>query len=86
MYSWQVVRALEDDGSLSDLNQGLKPGHSSIYNGSSSEFDNQSYSSVMRKFRQVALGSQEYGSEYSGGARNTNGFYAANPSTSSSEY
>ncbi|XVF17878.1 hypothetical protein REPUB_Repub10bG0162600 [Reevesia pubescens] len=51
----QIVRALEGDSSLDDLNEGVKPGQSSIYT-----------SSDMNKFRQIALSSEEFGvsSEY----------------------
>ncbi|CAN0901573.1 Proline-rich receptor-like protein kinase PERK1 [Linum grandiflorum] len=83
----QVVRALEGDVSLVDLNEGIKPGHSRMYGGSygeSSDYDTSQYNDDMKKFRKVALGSQEYGagSEYSGPATSDYGLY---PSGSSSE-
>ncbi|CAA7053024.1 unnamed protein product [Microthlaspi erraticum] len=82
----QIVRALEGDASLDDLNEGGKPGNSSFLGRgtSSSDYDSSSYSSDMRKFRKVALDSQDYGasseygntSEYGqdpvGGANNNN--------------
>ncbi|KAL8206195.1 hypothetical protein R6Q57_009746 [Mikania cordata] len=77
----QVVRALEGDMSLSDLDDGIKPGHSSVYTGSS-DYDTAQYNEDMIKFRKMALGTQEYGSsEYS---RPTSE-YGLNPSGSSNE-
>lgn len=80
----QVVRALEDDVALSDLNKGIKPGHSNFYGGSfaSSDYDNTNYSADIKRFRRVALESQECGSEYSGATSD----FGVNPSASSSEY
>ncbi|CAN1331123.1 Proline-rich receptor-like protein kinase PERK1 [Linum perenne] len=74
----QVVRALEGDVSLADLNEGIKPGHSSDY-------DTNQYNEDMKKFRKMALGSQEYGggSEYSTGPPTSD--YGMYPSGSSSE-
>ncbi|XP_022751380.1 proline-rich receptor-like protein kinase PERK4 [Durio zibethinus] len=63
----QIVRALEGDSSLDDLNEGVKPGQSSIYSsGMSTGYSNSSYKADMEKFRQLALSSQEMGgsSEY----------------------
>lgn len=77
----QVVRALEGDVSLSDLDEGIKPGHSSVYNGSS-DYDTAQYNVDMAKFRKMALETQEYtSSEYS---RPTSE-YGLNPSESSTE-
>lgn len=58
-YAKQIVRALEGDVSLDDLNEGTKPGQSSVFSSSnaSSDYD---YNSDMKKFRQVALSSQEF--------------------------
>nr|CAD1818270.1 unnamed protein product [Ananas comosus var. bracteatus] len=75
----QVVRSLEGDISLEDLNEGVKPGQSSFF-GSSSDFDSSSYSSNMRQFRRIALGSGEFSNEYSGPTSE----YGLNPSESSS--
>ncbi|KAL4572213.1 hypothetical protein LXL04_018983 [Taraxacum kok-saghyz] len=80
----QVVRALEGDVSLSDLDEGIRPGHSSVYNGSS-DYDTAQYNEDMIKFRKMALGTQEYNasSEYS---RPTSEYgLNLNPSGSSSE-
>ncbi|XP_027068184.2 proline-rich receptor-like protein kinase PERK15 [Coffea arabica] len=64
----QVVRALEGDVSLSDLNEGIRPGHSTVYSSyGSSDYDTAQYNEDMKKFRKMALQSKEYGSsEYSG--------------------
>ncbi|KAK1417320.1 hypothetical protein QVD17_26447 [Tagetes erecta] len=63
----QVVRALEGDVSLSDLNEGIRPGYSSAYGShGSSDYDAGPYNEDMAKFRKMSLGTQEYGSsEYS---------------------
>ncbi|KAG2294473.1 hypothetical protein Bca52824_041142 [Brassica carinata] len=55
----QIVRALEGDASLEDLNE-VKPGQS-LGRGSSSDYDSSTYSADMRKFRKVAMDSHEYG-------------------------
>ncbi|XP_022775299.1 proline-rich receptor-like protein kinase PERK4 [Durio zibethinus] len=63
----QIVRALEGDSSLDDLNEGVKPGQSTIYaSGTSSDYSNSSYQADMKRFRQIALSSQDFGasSEY----------------------
>lgn len=64
----QIVRALEGDSSLEDLNEGVKPGQSSIFNSTTtSEYSQSSYNADMKKFRQMALGSQEFpSSEFAG--------------------
>ncbi|KAL6006234.1 Proline-rich receptor-like protein kinase perk1 [Asimina triloba] len=80
----QVVRALEGDVSMESLNEGVTPGHSTLYGSyGSSDYDTGMYREDMKKFRKMALGSQEYGSsEYSGRATSE---YGLNPSASSSE-
>ncbi|KAK4370230.1 hypothetical protein RND71_009705 [Anisodus tanguticus] len=80
----QVVRALEGDASLYDLNEGIRPGHSTVYSSyGSSDYDASQYNEDMTKFRKMALASQEYGStdQYS----NPTSEYGLNPSGSSSE-
>lgn len=78
----QVVRALEGDVSLDDLNDGVKPGQSSYFgSGTSSEYDASSYSADMKRFRKVALDSREYASSDYGGTSE----YGLNPSSTSSE-
>ncbi|GAA0162285.1 transmembrane signal receptor [Lithospermum erythrorhizon] len=81
----QVVRALDGDASLSDLNEGIRPGQSSMYSShGSSDYDTVQYNEDMKKFRKIALGTQEYASsEYSGGGPTSE--YGLNPSGSSSE-
>ena len=64
----QIVRALEGDASLSDLNEGMRPGHSNVYSSyGSSDYDTSQYNEDMKRFRRMALGTQENGasSEYS---------------------
>jgi hypothetical protein len=55
---------LEGDVSLDDLNEGTKPGQSSVYgsNNGSSDYDNNAYNADMKKFRKMALSSQEFAS------------------------
>ncbi|KAK7825529.1 proline-rich receptor-like protein kinase perk1 [Quercus suber] len=80
----QIVRALEGEASLTDLNEGIRPGHSTQYSSyGSSDYDTSQYNEDMKKFRKMALGSQEYGasSEYSGRTSE----YGLYPSGSSSE-
>ncbi|KAI5072978.1 hypothetical protein GOP47_0013084 [Adiantum capillus-veneris] len=78
----QVLRALEDDVALSDLNQGVKPGHSYVYGFSfaSTDYDSSYYSANTRMYSQATFGSRDCSSEYSGGTSE----HAMNPSTSSS--
>lgn len=79
----QIVRVLEGDVSLDDLDEGIRPGHSTVYGSiGSSDYDTNQYSEDMKKFRKMALGSQEHGSDYSG----TTSEYGPNQSVSSSEY
>ncbi|GLJ16827.1 hypothetical protein SUGI_0289930 [Cryptomeria japonica] len=70
----QVVRALESDTAMADLNNGVKPGQSTMYNSAQ-------YSADIRRFRRMAFGSQDVGSDFSG----VSSEYDMNPSTSSSE-
>ncbi|OWM89893.1 hypothetical protein CDL15_Pgr012530 [Punica granatum] len=79
----QVVRALEGDASLSDLNEGIRPGHSNIYSShGSSDYDTSQYNEDLKKFRKMAFASQEYGSsEYS----EPTSEYGVHPSGSSAE-
>ncbi|XP_078436389.1 putative proline-rich receptor-like protein kinase PERK6 [Wolffia australiana] len=77
----QIVRALEGNSSLEDLNDGLKPGQSVVFASSnSSNYDSSSYTSNMRKFQRVALASQEFNSSEYGATSE----YGLNPSVSSS--
>ncbi|KAF8405210.1 hypothetical protein HHK36_010110 [Tetracentron sinense] len=78
-----IVRALEGDVSLEVLNDGVKPGQSSVFSNSngSSEYDSSSYSSDMKKFKKMALPSQEFGSSEYGATSE----YGLNPSSSSDD-
>lgn len=72
------MRALEGDSNLDDLNDGLKPGMSSVFGSSSgSDNENLSYNSQMKKFQMVAMASEEFSgsSEYD----TTTGEYAPPP-------
>ncbi|XP_062208847.1 proline-rich receptor-like protein kinase PERK5 [Phragmites australis] len=76
----QIVRALEGDASLDDLNEGVKPGQSTMFS-SSSEYDSGvNYAANISKFRKVAFESSEYSNEYSGTSE-----YGLNPSQSSAD-
>ncbi|KAG1335093.1 proline-rich receptor-like protein kinase PERK1 [Cocos nucifera] len=80
----QIVRALEGDVSLEDLNEGIKPGHSRFFGSyGSSEYDSGRYNNDMKKFRKMALPTtQDYASsEFSAPTSE----YGRNPSASSSE-
>ncbi|KAJ6852822.1 putative prolin-rich extensin-like receptor protein kinase family protein [Iris pallida] len=80
----QIVRALEGDVSLEDLNEGIKPGHSTLYSSyGSSDYDASQYNEDMKKFRKMALASKDYtSSEYSAAPTSE---YGQIPSASSSE-
>lgn len=68
MWNKQIVRALEGDSSLPELNEGIRSGHGNAYSSyGSSDYDTVQYNEDLKKFRKMALGSQEYGasSEYS---------------------
>lgn len=61
--------------SLDDLNEGAKPGQTSLFNsssaaGSSSDYDTQAYNADMKKFRKLALSSQEFPSSEFGTSSN----------------
>ncbi|CAM8965924.1 unnamed protein product [Rhodiola kirilowii] len=80
----QIVRALEGDVSLSDLNEGIRPGNSTMFSGSSDLDSNYNYNEQMKVFRKAVMESNEYGSsEYSAGPGTSE--YGLNPSGSSSE-
>ncbi|GMP48193.1 hypothetical protein CsSME_00015633 [Camellia sinensis var. sinensis] len=62
----QIVRALEGDASLDDLiTDGVKPGHSSVFGSSGSEYDS-SYNLDGKRFKKNALSSQEFTSSEHG--------------------
>ncbi|XP_052150445.1 proline-rich receptor-like protein kinase PERK4 [Oryza glaberrima] len=60
----QIVRALEGDASLDDLNEGVKPGQSMMFS-TGSEYDSGNYASDINRLRKVAFESSiEDSSEY----------------------
>ncbi|KAK1291219.1 Proline-rich receptor-like protein kinase PERK4 [Acorus calamus] len=80
----QIVRALEGDVLLEDLNEGVKPGNSTFFgsNASSDDYDTSSQNSNMRRIRKVALSSQESNSSSEYGVTSE---YGLHPSSSGSE-
>lgn len=54
--------------SLDALNEGVKPGNSNVYgtSGTSSDYSQTSYNADMKKFRHIALSSQEFQSSEGG--------------------
>ncbi|KAG2615685.1 proline-rich receptor-like protein kinase PERK1 [Panicum virgatum] len=78
----QVVRALEGDVSLEDLNEGVRPGHSRLFGSySSSDYDSGQYNEDMKKFRKMAFNTNYTSSQYSAPTSE----YGQIPSASSSE-
>lgn len=77
----QVVRALEGDVSLEDLNEGVRPGHSRFGSYSSSDYDSGQYNEDMKKFRKMAFNNNYTSSQYSAPTSE----YGQIPSASSSE-
>ncbi|XVF01116.1 hypothetical protein REPUB_Repub04eG0060400 [Reevesia pubescens] len=79
----QIVRALQYDVSLDDLNEGMRPGQSSRFSSTSdgNDYGSSSYSTNMKKFMKLALDSQEYGSDDFGNTSE----YGLNPSSTSSD-
>ncbi|KAM7480453.1 hypothetical protein LguiA_028666 [Lonicera macranthoides] len=56
----QIVRALEGNMSLDDLNEGIRPGHSTIYGShESADYDTAQYREDLKKFTKMALEGQE---------------------------
>lgn len=53
------MRALDGNVSIEDLNEGVKPGQSSIYT-SAGDHDANAYNADMMKFRKLALTSTEF--------------------------
>ena len=75
----QIVRALEGEVSL---DEGIKPGRGFIFSSaSSSDFEQSSYSTDIRKFRRTALDGIDYASSEFGHTSE----YGLNPSSSSSD-
>ncbi|KAL0926626.1 hypothetical protein M5K25_002865 [Dendrobium thyrsiflorum] len=61
----KIVRALEGDASLEDLNEGMRPGQSMLFS-SGSDYDSDLYAPNMRRIRRIELTSPEYSGDYSG--------------------
>ncbi|CAE5959717.1 unnamed protein product [Arabidopsis arenosa] len=78
----QIVRTLEGDASLDDLDDGVKPRQSSSGGEGSSDYEMGTYGAEMRKFRKVTLDSRDYGASSEYGATSE---YGLDPSSSSSE-
>ncbi|GAV64477.1 Pkinase_Tyr domain-containing protein [Cephalotus follicularis] len=80
----KIVRALEGNVALDDLNEGSTPGDSMIYSfAGSSEYNSNQYKEDLQKFRKLALETEEHGSsEYSG---STISEYVPNQSSSSND-
>lgn len=78
----KIVRALEGDSSLDDLNEGVKPGQSAIYNpnGGTEMYDTHAYNADMMKFKKMVMASGEFNSSEYGNTSE----YGLNPSVSSS--
>ncbi|KAH6807903.1 Protein kinase superfamily protein [Perilla frutescens var. frutescens] len=76
----QIVRALEGDSSLDDLNEGVKPGQSGLYNpnGGTQMYDTRAYNADMLKFKKMVMTSEEFNSSEYG----TTSEYGLNPSLS----
>ncbi|KAE8662868.1 Proline-rich receptor-like protein kinase PERK7 [Hibiscus syriacus] len=56
----QIMRTLEGNSSLDDLNEGVKPGHSTVYAfGGTTDYSKSSYQADMKKFRELAFASQD---------------------------
>ncbi|XP_011100125.2 proline-rich receptor-like protein kinase PERK5 [Sesamum indicum] len=86
----QIVRALEGDSSLEDLNEGGKAGQNALASSTSNVtksnitheiYDTGAYNADMMRFRQMIMPSQEYNSSEYGATSE----YGLNPSSSSGE-
>ncbi|PIN00234.1 Serine/threonine protein kinase [Handroanthus impetiginosus] len=78
----QIARTLEGDSSLEDLNEGVKPGQSTVYNpnGNTEAYDTSAYNADMMKFKKMVMSSQEFNSSEYGTSD-----YGINPSSSSGD-
>ncbi|KAI3893128.1 hypothetical protein MKW98_028630 [Papaver atlanticum] len=81
----QIVRALEGDVSLEDLNEGARPGQSSMFSSGSSEYDTSMYNTDMKNFRKTALASQELGTSSEFAHTSDSGNHQASSSADSRE-
>ncbi|KAL2247053.1 proline-rich receptor-like protein kinase PERK4 [Sesamum indicum] len=78
----QIVRSLQGDSSLEDLNEGVKPGQSTLYNpnGNGEAYDTSAYNADMLKFRKMVMSSQDFSNSEYGATSNE---YGRNRSVSS---
>ncbi|KZV24769.1 hypothetical protein F511_34636 [Dorcoceras hygrometricum] len=78
-----IVRALDGDSSLEDLNEGVKQGQSTTYspNGNTETYDTRAYNADMMKFKKMVTSSHEFNSSEYGATSE----YGLNPSSSSSD-
>ncbi|XP_073141742.1 proline-rich receptor-like protein kinase PERK15 [Henckelia pumila] len=78
----QIVRALDGNSLLEDLNEGVKPGQSAPFNprGNIESYDTGAYNADMMKFRKMVMTSQDSNSSEYGATSE----YGLNPSSSSS--
>lgn len=58
----QIVRALEGNMPLGELNEGITPGPSMVYSSASSDYTNRQCEEDLKKFRKLALESPEHDS------------------------
>ncbi|KAB5574216.1 hypothetical protein DKX38_001410 [Salix brachista] len=56
----QIVRALEGNMPLDELNEGITSGFSMVYSSGSSEYNTRQYMDDLKKFRKLALESSEH--------------------------
>ncbi|KAL5757919.1 hypothetical protein ACOSP7_020530 [Xanthoceras sorbifolium] len=78
----QIVRALEGNIPLEDLNDGTTPGHSRAFSYGSSECVSSQYKEDIKKFKKLALETVEHGSSGCSGVTSDGG---RNQSSSSTE-
>ncbi|XP_075492948.1 proline-rich receptor-like protein kinase PERK15 [Primulina tabacum] len=78
----QIVRALDGNSLLEDLNEGVKPGQRAAFNTRSNidTYDTGAYNADMMKFRKMVMTSQDISSSECGATSE----YGLNPSSSSS--
>lgn len=82
-YYDQIVRALDGDSSLEDLNEKTGKNTANFGNGAASDiYDTRAYNADMMKFRQMVMTSQDFNSSEYGATSD----YGLNPSSSSSEF
>lgn len=82
----QIVRALDGDSSLEDLNEKAGKNATTNFGGASGTasglYDTRAYNADMMKFRQMVMTSQEFNSSEYGGTSD----YGLHPSDTSSEF